>query len=503
MQADVDVYQHGNRLVRVGRWEADIGVVERPVGSGVLIDLTAEWMVDVLSRHIRFVRYDKRSEKWVKTDCPSRIAKTLLARVGEWEFFHLLGFADSPTLDRAGRVVSTPGYDRQSGLYLSNPPLIKPIPERISIEERDYASKKLFALFDTFPFATASDQAACLAMAMTALLRRILPAAPIGCVNASTPGSGKSLLADCVSMLCTGRRASVAALGKDGEEFEKRIDSILLKGDALCVFDNVDRAVKSDVLCQIATQSHKSIRILAQSRIVEAPTNVCMMMTGNNLTLLGDLARRSLVCTLEAGCERPELREFKRDAIEHIRQHRADGIRWALLLSKAYLDAGCPDVGAAPFGSFEVWDRMVRRPLIWAGWPDPLGASESMREQDQEFTGMSDFLAAWYAEFGSDRKVAVDLHAALTERRFGSGGDNVLRYPALHDCSIGVFGAPVKYDANELGRRLRRWKGRILNGYRLNVSAKRTNRGNAWWVERVTAVDTPTEGGKGDDKSDV
>jgi hypothetical protein len=185
MEAGADVFQHGSRLVRVGRWESAESLVERPIGAGVLIDLSPEWLVDRLTRTVRFVRWDKRSEKWMKADCPSKLAKTLLARAGEWPFYHLLGFADSPTLDRAGRVVCEPGYDRLSGLYLSHPPRLEPIPERVSVEERDHASKRLFALFDTFPFASDADQSALLAMLLTALLRRILPAAP-----ASRPAPG-------------------------------------------------------------------------------------------------------------------------------------------------------------------------------------------------------------------------------------------------------------------------------------------------------------------------
>lgn len=494
MESSVDVFQHGSRLVRVGRWEADAGVVERPVGAGVLIDLTAEWLVDAMTREIRFERYDKRSEKWGKVDCPTRIAKTLLARTGEWPFPHLLGFVDSPTLDRAGRVVSAPGYDPESGLYLSNPPVIEPIPERISGAERDLASKRLFSLFDTFPFASVFDESAMMAMAMTAALRRVLPAAPINCISASTPGTGKSLLADAISTLVTGRKASVTALGKDGEEFEKRLDSILLKGDTLACFDNVDRAVKSDVLCQVATQSHKTIRILAQSRVVEAPTNVLLMMTGNNLTLLGDLARRALVCTLDAGCERPELRRFERDAIEHVKAHRAQGIRWALMISKAYLDAGCPEVEAPPYGSFEVWDRMVRRPLIWAGWPDPLGAAEGMRGEDDEFTGMTKFLSAWRSAFGGEVLVAVEIYARITERVQRASGEFGPLYPDLHEAACEVFGSPQKYDANELGRRLRRWKGRILNGLRLLQQEQKSNKGRRWFVEQVVSPSSSAPG---------
>lgn len=480
MASDVDVFQHGSRLVRVGRWEADAGAVERPVGAGVLIDLSPEWLVDAMTRVIRFERYDKRSEKWVKTDCPTRVAKTLLSRVGEWPFAHLLGFVDSPTLDRTGRVVSAPGYDAASGLYLSNPPKMAPVPARISVEDRDLASKRLFALFETFPFASPADESALMALVLSAVLRRVLPAAPIGCISASTPGTGKSLLADCVAVLITGRRASVTALGKDGEELEKRLDSILLKGDALCCFDNVDRAVKSDVLCQVATQSHKTVRVLAQSRVVEAPTNVLLMMTGNNLTLLGDLARRSLVCTLDAGCERPELRAFERDAIEHMLTHRAAGIRWALMLAKAYLDAGCPDVGAAPYGSFEVWDRMVRRPLIWAGWPDPLGAAESMREQDQEFTGMGDFLSAWFDVFGTEPIYASDL----LEKCLASRGEFGERYKPLYESAELVFGSLARVDAQGMGSRLRRWAGRIIGRKRL-LRGERSKRGYPWRVELV------------------
>jgi len=205
------------------------------------------------------------------------------------------------------------------------------------------------------------------------------------------------------------------------------------------------------------------------------------LMTGNNLTLLGDLARRSLVCTLDAGCERPELRRFERDAIAHVLAHRAEAICWALTISKAYLDAGCPDVGAAPYGSFEVWDRMVRRPLIWAGWPDPLKAAEGMREQDQEFTGMADFLTAWHECYGSRDVLAGDLLERLT-----GGGEFAETYKALREAAEMVFGAVVRLDAQGLGGRLRRWAGRVIGGKRL-IRGSRTKRGYPWRVELVQA----------------
>ena len=50
------------------------------------------------------------------------------------------------------------------------------------------------------------------------------------------------------------------------------------------------------------------IRVLGQSRHVEVPVNATIFATGNNLQIAGDLTRRTLLCTLDARCERPELR---------------------------------------------------------------------------------------------------------------------------------------------------------------------------------------------------
>ncbi len=484
LSAKVDVFQHGNRLVRVGRWEAAPGPVARPTGAGVLIDISAEWLVESMTRVCVWERYDRRSDSWLPTDAPSKVAKTLLARQGEWRFSHLLGFCDSPTLLPDGRVVSAAGFDAESGLYLSNPPSIPPIGSPTKADAQA-ALKRLIALFETFPFCTASDISALIATVITGVNRRVLPAAPIFGISASTPGSGKSLLADAISSIITGRTCAVVALGKDGEELEKRLDSILLKGDAVTCFDNVDRPVKSDVLCQVTTQSHKSIRVLAQSRIVEAPTNCLLLMTGNNLTLLGDLTRRAVMIHLDAGVERPEMREFERDAIEHVLKHRPQAIHDALVIAKAYIDAGCPKVPGAPFGSFEVWDRLVRRPLIWLGMADPLLSAESLRSQDHELTDVQMFLESWERELGPAPIVAADLYERITAGERGFSGAWAPANPGLYEAAVSMMGATNKWGPKELGYRLRAWAGRIVDGLRVVQSSAKTAKGRAWAVERV------------------
>jgi putative DNA primase/helicase len=227
------------------------------------------------------------------------------------------------------------------------------------------------------------------------------------------------------------------------------------------------------------------VRVLGLSKITEAPTNVTMLMTGNNLTLIGDLTRRALMTRLDAGCERPERREFTRDAIAHVRKFRADGIHAVLTISKAYQVAGCPRLKSTPYGSFDDWDRMIRRPLIWAGWPDPLQPAEGLREQDHEFVGMSDLLAAWLAVFGDRPVTASELYERINEREPAFGAEKTAyRHPALTDAAQIVMGDLRKWSVKELGYRLRQWAERIIDSRRI-VKAGKSNAGVRWRVEQV------------------
>jgi hypothetical protein len=386
-------------------------------------------------------------------------------------------------MDLEGRIVSAPGYDEDSGLYLSHPPVLPrlPVMDRPAAER---AGERLYEAVSTFPFVSDADRAACLAAILTALFRRVLPAAPMLAVSASTAGTGKSKLVDVIAAIVTGRMASIVAMGHDGKEFEARLDACLLKGDPLVNIDNVSRPVaNADRLCQVLTSPVVDVRILGLSKIAMAQTNIAIAMTGNNLTLLGDLVRRSLVINLDAGCERPELRTFEREAVPYVLAHRADLIADCIVIAKAYHDAGHPTVDAPPIGSFETWDRLVRRPLMWAGWPDPLKPAESMRSQDHELTGWRDFLLHWL-EVKPDPSTAGELHKLANARvpTYSGGFDPV--HPAFTEAAVHVLGDLGKWSARDLGYALRRVKGRWFDGRRV-VEAGSNMYGNRWRVECV------------------
>ena len=73
----------------------------------------------------------------------------------------------------------------------------------------------------------------------------------------------------------------------------------------------------------------------------------------------------------------------------------------ALTIVKAYVAAGAPALDNwLAVGSFEQWDRMVRRPLVWAGLPDPLLPAESLRDADPDLEQTRFLYAAWHDLFG-------------------------------------------------------------------------------------------------------
>jgi len=80
--------------------------------------VTVDMLRDHLSRVGRWQRYSGRSKKPVDVDPPPDVAKTILARDGDWTFPTLTGIITTPTLRKDGSILSQPGYDPVTGLLL-------------------------------------------------------------------------------------------------------------------------------------------------------------------------------------------------------------------------------------------------------------------------------------------------------------------------------------------------------------------------------------------------
>ncbi len=477
------VFVYADRLHRIYVLpEAECGAIRRPVGAVRLHPVDAAYLAELSTATAHHKRWDRRRDDWRIIDCPRRSAEALLSR-GHWPRLPTLtGVIEAPIVTPQNLVIDSAGYDRRTGLFLTGRPsgYVSP-PQRPEFHDAQAAGRVLEEALNTFPFVEKTDLASAIAAILTALVRRVLPAAPLISITAPTPGTGKSLLAYVVSMIALGRLPAMLTLGHDDGETEKRLHAALLAGDAILVADNLERPLAGELLCQLMTQPSVQFRPLRLSAMVTAPTNFTTIATGNNLAVHGDMLRRTMVVRLDARTERPETRAFSRDAMVFVRERRGKLISAALTIIRGYLACDTPAVGLRPFGGFDLWDRMVRHAVVWAGFDDPLKAAQSLRDTDPDSEATAALFTAWRAVFDDAGATASDAIAEARKHisRFDGDADDPA-HPLLRNAVQAAAGD--KLDSKRLAGWLRRHKNRICEGLVLVADEDRHRKVSVWVV---------------------
>jgi hypothetical protein len=353
-----------------------------------------------------------------------------------------------------------PGYDDLSGLlFKPDSQSFPPIPREPSKADAIAALGELEGLIATFPFVAMADRSVALSALLTILDRRSMTTAPLHAFTSPMAGTGKSLLVDLAAILATGRPMPVIAQGHSEEELEKRLGAALLAGDTAISLDNCDRTVESAFLCQTLTQSKVNIRVLGLSRNVETPVNATIFATGNNLMIGGDVSRRALLCAMDAGVERPELRKFTTNVAETTKARRGELVAAALTVLRAWHVVMPPaSLNLSPFGSFEEWEHRIRKPLVWLGKVDPCETLIEVRNSDPYRELLIAVILQWKAHLNVGAKYTVqDL--------IGSAVNIPSFYTALINVASSRTGQTVSNVS--LGRWLKRIQGKIVNGFAL------------------------------------
>ncbi len=469
------VFQRAGRLVRVGVLPVPghIDGITRPQGAVVILPVEKPFLLTVLSRHGHFKKYDGRAKAWRTVDPPKAVAEAIMSRPGRWPFPVLRGVVACPTLRADGSLMLAPGFDVASGFYLNHGLTIR-VPEMPTREEALAALDSLADLLSGFAFVEPVDCSVALALILTAVARPALDAAPLYSTTAPVRGSGKSTLMDIAAVIVTGRRSAVLSATADRNELEKRLVGCLLSGDCIINLDNVNGVLQSDLLCQATTAEAVKVRPLGASDQAEIPNSALWACNGNNITVASDLARRTLLCRLDPGMERPEERVFAFDPVNRAKEHRAEYVSAALTVLRAYHVAGRPGLDLHPFGSFERWSGLVRSALVWLGAVDPCESREAVMEDDPEAAMLKTFIAAWVERFGRTSRTVKEIVRASEE-------DDSALAEVLHD----IAGEGRTINTKRLGWWLRRNAGRIVDGMKL--SQTRVSNMAEWRV-------TPTEG---------
>lgn len=159
---------------------------------------------------------------------PPNVLRDILTRPTWPGLPELRGIIETPVLSRDGEVVTTPGYQPQTQLWYSPAPdfEVPAIPERPTVSDVIAARDLLIEVVFDFPFEGPGSRANALALMLLAFVREFIKGTtPLHLIDATTSGSGKGLLADCCTVVATGREAGKGPELRDQEEARKFITS--------------------------------------------------------------------------------------------------------------------------------------------------------------------------------------------------------------------------------------------------------------------------------------
>jgi putative DNA primase/helicase len=483
IESGLPLYQRGRGLVRPGYQEADASD-GRKVVSPCLVRMDQPGILDCMSQAAYWVAWSSVKNDWEVKDPKEIYARVLLSRYGQWRFPVVAGVIATPTLRPDGSILSEPGYDRATQLYfIRDPGLAMPdIPESPTKEDALAALALLEGLLVEFPLVSDVDRAVALSGLITPVVRAAMPVAPLHAFRAPTAGSGKSYLVDLACVIPTGQVCPVSPANESREEAEKHLTGLLLAGFPVISLDNIDpkEQLGSGLLCQAVERPTIRLRGLGKSDIYHIQATVTAFSTGNNLTVVGDMNRRTIIANLDPGIERPELREFRSKPVDIVAADRGRYVAACLTISRAYLVAGKPG-RLPPLASYEAWSDIVRSALVWLGCADPAGSIETTREEDPQLAWLGAVLAGWEQHLGTQESFTTKQ---VLESARASDDKGRPKHQGWRETLLPVCGGKGTLDDAEFGLWLRGNKGRVIN--KLRIVRDKTSGGIAWWkLQRV------------------
>lgn len=506
LASDAGVYQRDGYLVHVVRTTDAEATDVILAGTPQIRRVAPATMLERLTRVALWERTVKRKDQFqtVAALPPPAVVQAALAR-GEYPSIRsLVGILEAPSIRADGRPIQDAGYDKVTRyLYVPAEPFPR-VPEAPTQADASRARELLEEVVADFPFERPALGRSVFVAALLSILARpaIRGSCPGFVHDANVRGSGKTLLADVLGIITTGRPAGRMTFTSDEAELEKILASFALRGAALVCFDNVTRLGGEPLDKVLTAVDLVDLRVLGKSEIASLPWRAIVLATGNNVEVMGDTSRRVVVERLDCGEERPEDRtDFRHaDLRAWVRQHRADLVVAALTVLRAWFVAGRPGGGLRPWGSFESWSAIVPPAIVFAGGVDPmLARPEAAGAMTTEGGALSALVEGWARlapAGGLTAKAALDVLYTV-ERLRGSAapdGHDDLR-EAIEALVATVPGKPPT--SARLGYALRRFRRRVVGGRMLDSQPDR-NGVARWQVVTRGRTDAGDAGDAGD-----
>ena len=262
------------------------------------------------------LRKGKRGVQRIAIPLTKDIAQIYLNGLeGRWGLKPFHGITTAPILKHDGSIRFINGHDGETGLWCHNIPEIN-VPQRPTEMDARAALLRLRTFFQSFPFADSVrvvkngmfvtdlsqpaglDESVFLVALITAVIRQSIELAPAFICDApaySGAGTGKGLLVKAICMIASGVRPSAFTSGHSAEEFDKRLTAALVEAHPAVFLDNFNaKELRSDILASVLTEYPAKVRVMGHTKMVPLHTRTFIGITGNNIAIAEDMARRSL-----------------------------------------------------------------------------------------------------------------------------------------------------------------------------------------------------------------
>jgi hypothetical protein len=260
-------------------------------------------------------------------------------------------------------------------------------------------------------------------------------------------------------------------------------------GDRSIIFDNVPEGnkIRGAELSAFITSEVWSDRKLGYNEQYAVPNLTTVAGAGNQITPVGEIARRSLIIRLNANMTSDQLkaRKFRIEDLEsYLRNHRARLLRAALTVIVGHQKSD--HKGPQPLPSFLHWSRLVRDALLWLGMPDPVETQNE--ETDNETENLGDAFTLLFGHFGDRLFTARDIAELVRSAAFQMGSKLV---QALEDAGCSEPGDPHK-----LGYWLRAKRDHFGGGFQLKPQQSPETHGVRYRLfKAITTTPDSADGG--------
>lgn len=459
------VYIRGGVMTRIVRDERGnySAIPLDDAATSCMLAHTADWKRENVTKHGTVL---------VNAHVPGNTVKMVIASNRWDELPPLAGIVQSPVFAPDGTLHSASGYNPATRLYCTS---TMEIGDTTPTDTNVIKSIQLIRdeLFGEFPFKDAASRAHAIGLTILPFVRHMIRGAtPLHLTDASTPGTGKTLINILASVPSSNGTMATITPCKSEDEWSKKIISMLMAAGTHVLIDNIPQnyVLDSAKLATALMIDEFEDRLLGANKMVRVSVRNVWCANGNNVKLTNELARRSIWIRLDANVEKPwERTNFKHDDIVGWAQtHRAELATSVITLVKKWIAQGCPKWTGRAKGSYTAWSNVIGGILHSVGIDGFLGNENELYDATMtEHNAWGTFVNKWCELYSGD------LVTSETLFKIASHPDKIdPNNPPPPDEWLGLLDDELGA-GNEMSRRVRLGKGlearrdAVFGGYKI------------------------------------